>query len=97
MARTVGLNLPMVFTPAVQRLFFPAAAIVLSLSFWSAFVALHVIPENLLPGPIATLQAGLQQARMAIYGKHGYEPGAFVHWICHWGNYWRNAGRGDGT
>jgi ABC-type nitrate/sulfonate/bicarbonate transport system permease component len=88
MARTVVLNLPIVVPPGVQRLFFAAAAITLSLSFWSAFVALHVIPENLLPGPIATIQAGLQQVRGGILLEStgislmrlstGFAMGAFI-------------------
>jgi ABC-type nitrate/sulfonate/bicarbonate transport system permease component len=88
MARTVILNFPIMALPGVQRLFFSAVAIMLSLSFWSGFVALHVIPENLLPGPIATIQAGLQQIREGALMEStgislmrlsaGFTMGAFV-------------------
>jgi len=62
MAQTIGINMSIRFPPFVQRLFFLAAAAALILALWSAMVAIRFVPENLLPGPAAVMQAGWQEA-----------------------------------
>lgn len=62
MAQTIGLSSSVQISPQMQRLFFLAVAIALTLTLWSAAVAVRFVPETLFPGPIAVLQAGLQEA-----------------------------------